>query len=68
MRKHKMLVTLAVVILLSIMAIVAQCTSNDDQDIYADADKIRAGCKPTYQYTIDDFDRVRRVYDCTEKP
>ncbi len=32
------------------------------------ANDIRKRCKPTIMYVIDNFDAVRRVYDCSEKP
>lgn len=69
--KTKSLAVLLVVAALAIGTIFVIAGNQTRMNRGEDADNIdniRQRCKPTIMYVIDNFDQVRKVYDCTEKP
>ncbi len=54
------------VVMILATALVIMSMNQEQPDLQSD--NVRKECKPTIMYVIDNFNVVRRVYDCSEKP
>ena len=64
--KSALTVLIVIILLFAVFAATGRLDNETVED--KEAERIRTGCKATIMYVIDDFNRVRRVYDCGELP